>query len=228
MIKLLNDQLPAFKLSAGLVRIESLYRSYGVKFDFLRFYNQIIDNKITAIISIMDGNATIVTDNADYTEIIDFLRVVGTKTVYSEDKLPLEIIENGYVVKKSVATYNTHGDEVNLTAVYEIMSTEFTLPDFKTWYPDISHRTRHNGAAAVLNDCGAAIGFKGNSGALISGICIKTDKRKSGCGSKILQVLIDNLSSKEIFALVDKCGPLIFYIKNGFSKVSEFATYKVK
>ncbi|MBQ2815304.1 MAG: GNAT family N-acetyltransferase [Clostridia bacterium] len=228
MIKLLDGKLPDFPLSAGLVRIQSLYRSYGTSFDFLRFYYQIVDDKITAIMSIMDGNATLVDNNADYEEIIDFLEVIGAETVYSEGKLPLEIIDNGYIVKKSVAPIEVLSNNCNLTIVYDIMSTSFQLPDFNAWYPDMSHRIRHDGAVAILNDNGAAIGLKGDNGALISGICVSENFRKKGLGSSILKELIDNLSVGEIFALVDINGPISFYTKNGFSIVSEFSTYKVK
>ena len=228
MIKLLNDGLPVFPLSAGLVRIQSLYRSYGTNFDFLRFYCQIIDDQVTAVMSIMDGNATIVSNNADYDEIIDFLAVIGAKTVYSESKLPLEIVEYGYVVNKSVIPIEAKLKECRLSSIYNIMSTSFSLPDFDTWYPDMSHRIRHNGAVAISNNIGAAIGLKGNNCALISGICVDEKERKKGLGSQLLYDLIDNLSSSEIYALVDINGPINFYTKNGFSIVSEFSTYKVK
>ena len=228
MIKLLDSNLPDFSLSAGLVRIQSLYRSYGTSYDFLRFYYQIIDSKTTAIISIMDGNATVVGNNADYDEIINFLKVVGAKTIYSESKVPLEVIENGYIVNKSVKPIEIESKDYNLSSVYSIMSTSFSLPDFNAWYPDMSHRIRHDGAVAILNDNGAAVGLKGNNSALISGICVKENVRKKGIGSYLLQELIDNLSVGEIFALVDFNGPINFYTKNGFSIVSEFSTYKVK
>ena len=228
MIKLLNDGLPVFPLSAGLVRIQSLYRSYGTNFDFLRFYCQIIDDQVPAVMSIMDGNATIVSNNADYDEIIDFLAVIGAKTVYSESKLPLEIVEYGYVVNKSVVPIKAKLNECKLSSVYDIMSTSFLLPDFDTWYPDMSHRIRHNGAVAISNSIGAAIGLKGDNCALISGICINKNERKKGQGSQLLQELVENLSSSEIYALVDINGPIEFYTKNGFSIVSEFSTYKVK
>lgn len=228
MIKLLNDDLPDFPLSAGLVRIQSLYRSYGTGFDFLRFYYQTIDDQITAIMSIMDGNATLVGANSDHNEIIDFLKVIGANTVYFEDELPLEIIESGFVVNKSVIPIEAKVKEYNLSSIYDIMSTYFTLPDFDIWYPDMSHRIRHNGAVAISNKIGASIGLKGDNCALISGICIDRMKRKKGQGSQLLQELIDTLSSREIYGLVDINGPIEFYTKNGFSIVSEFSTYKVK
>ena len=228
MIKLLNDGLPVFPLSAGLVRIQSLYRSYGTGFDFLRFYYQTIDDQITAIMSIMDGNATLVGANSDHNEIIAFLKVIGANTVYFEDELPLEIIESGFVVNISVIPIEAKVKEYNLSSIYDIMSTYFTLPDFDIWYPDISHRIRHNGAVAISNSIGAAIGLKGDNCALISGICIDRMKRKKGQGSQLLQELIDTLSSREIYGLVDINGPIEFYTKNGFSIVSEFSTYKVK
>ena len=228
MIKLLDGDLPVFPVSAGLVRIQSLYRSYGTSFDFLRFYYQIIDDKITAIMSIIDDNATLIDVNADYDEIVDFLSVIGAKTVYSESKLPLEIIDKGYVVNKSVMPTEVELRECKLSNIYNIMSTSFPLPDFDTWYPDISHRIRHNGAIALSNKYGAAIGLKGDNNALISGICIDKNARNKEHGSQLLQELIDNLSSSGIYALVDTNGPIDFYTKNGFSIVSEFSTYKVK
>ena len=68
----LNYELPnSLPVTPSAIRILSLYESYGAKYDFLRFYKQEIDGDITAIISIMDNNATLcLINDHDTDEII--------------------------------------------------------------------------------------------------------------------------------------------------------------
>ena len=227
----LNYELPnSLPVTPSAIRIISLYESYGAKYDFLRFYKQEIDGDITAIISIMDNNATLcLINDHDTDEIIQFLSAIGAKTVFCEKEIALEKVEQGDIMLfNNFEITNRSLNEVRLKNVYDIMSTCFTMPHFNSWYPDISHRIRHGGAVAVEKEYGCAIALKSSIGALISGICVKENSRNKGHGSVILQGLINTCGSNKIFALVEKNGPKQFYKNNGFFEIGKFATYKVK
>ncbi len=230
MISILNEAIPVMEPSAASVRILSLYESYGCNFDFLRFYTQKVNDVCTAVISVMDNHATVhEVKSADYDELLQFLCAIGCETVFSESTMPLKSIESGTVMHySSVGAKSKICEEVNLTAVYNIMSTCFAMPDFNIWYPDISHRIRHGGATAVLNNNGCAVALTSSKGALISGICVDKYKRNKGNGTYILQSLLSSINAKDIFALIEENGPINFYKKNGFSPIGKFNTYKVK
>ena len=227
----LNYELPnSLPITPSAIRILSLYESYGCNYDFLRFYKQEINGDITAIISVMDNNATLcLINDHDTDEIIQFLSAIGAKTVFCEKEIALEKVEQGDIMLfNNFEITNRSLNEVRLKNVYDVMSTYFTMPDFNAWYPDISHRIRHGGAVAVEKEYGCAIALKSSIGALISGICVKENSRNKGHGSVILQGLINTCGSNKIFALVEKDGPKQFYKNNGFFEIGKFATYKVK
>ena len=230
MISLNYELLNSLPVTPSSIRILSLYESYGCNYDFLRFYKQEIDGDITAIISIMDNNATLcLINDHDTDEIIQFLSAIGAKTVFCEKEIALEKLEQGSIMLfDNIEITNRSLNEVRLKNVYDIMSTCFTMPHFNSWYPDISHRIRHGGAVAVEKEYGCAIALKSSIGALISGICVKENSRNKGHGSVILQGLINTCGSNKIFALVEKDGPKQFYKNNGFFEIGKFATYKVK
>ena len=227
----LNYELPnSLPITPSAIRILSLYESYGCNYDFLRFYKQEINGDITAIISVMDNNATLcLIDDRDTDEIIKFISAIGAKTVFCEKEIALEKVEQGDIMLfNNFEITNRSLNEVRLKNVYDVMSTYFAMPDFNAWYPDISHRIRHGGAVAVEKEYGCAIALKSSIGALISGICVKENSRNKGHGSVILQGLINTCGSNKIFALVEKDGPKQFYKNNGFFEIGKFATYKVK
>ena len=232
MIKLITDGFTDIPVSASGVRISSLYESYGCKYDFLRFYKQTKGDKCTALISLMDGHATVCKlGNSDDSEMLDFLSAVGAKTVYAEYDLPLETIESGSIMHKTsniIASRDKKDKKMDFKRIYNIMSTSFAMPDFNVWYPDISHRIRHGCAAIIDDDNGCAVALKSTLGALITGICVTEDKRRNGYGSYILNEIISVSGVHDIFALVEKNGTKKFYEVNEFSQVGKFSTYKVK
>lgn len=229
MIKIITDSLPDMPTSASGVRISSLYESYGCKYNFLRFYMQTIDNKCAAIISVMDGQASVCkVGNTDDGEILRFISVIGANTLYAEYDLPLETIESGRIMHKISRVKTDMNETIDFKRVYSIMSTAFSMPDFSIWYPDISHRVRHGCAKVIDESYGCAVALKSRLGALITGICVTENECRKGCGSRILNNLTATLQADDIFALVENSGPINFYETNGFSMAGKFGTYKVK
>ena len=227
----LTDNLPnSLPIIPSAIRILSLYESYGCKYDFLRFYKQEIDGDVTAIISVMDNNASLcLIDDSSTEEIIDFLSAIDAKNVFCEKELALEKSEQGAIMLfNNTENNNRSANEVEFSNMYNIMSTYFTMPYFSAWYTDISHRIRHGGASAVEKEYGCAVALKSSSGALISGICVAKSNQNKGHGSVILHEIIASCNREKIFALVEKNGPKQYYEKNGFFEIGKFATYKLK
>ena len=81
----------------------------------------------------------------------------------------------------------------------------------------MSHRLRHEGAIAVLNDYGVALSFLYDGGGIISGIGVDPSYRNKGFGSKLLEEICE-ITGGDIFACTDESNKG-FYIKNGFSYI---------
>ncbi|MCR5208087.1 MAG: hypothetical protein K6C14_06375, partial [Eubacterium sp.] len=66
------------------VRILALLKSYGCEYNFATFYRQVIDGKITAVISKLDRDFTLsVTDGFDNEELVRFFCVYGYTSILS-------------------------------------------------------------------------------------------------------------------------------------------------
>lgn len=229
MISLISGALPPMEMRASSVRITSLYEAYGCKYDFLRFFIQRNDeDSITAILSLIDGNATLYCRaDADTDELVGFARAIGAETIYSELPLPLAKAEHGVILKKQSVGNKTGTDQIDLKALYAILSDAFVMPEFSAWYPDISHRIRHGCACAVLDCCGGAVMLLSSIGAMICGIAVKDELRGNGNGSKLLNTIEQYAHNCDIFALAEEqvAG---FYEKKGYVRTGIFSTYKVK
>ena len=72
------------------VRILSLLKSYGCKYQFATYFKQVVDGKITAIMSKLDGDFTLsITDGADCDELVHFFCVTGYTSITCSDKFIL-------------------------------------------------------------------------------------------------------------------------------------------
>ena len=93
-----------------------------------------------------------------------------------------------------------------------------SLPSFEDFAADISHRLRHGGGAAILEDYGAALGFCCEGGGIINGISVKKQFRGQGLGHKLLDRLCSALGG-DVYAATN--GGVDFYIKNGFTYLDD-------
>lgn len=229
MISPVSGALPPMEARASSVRITSLYEAYGCKYDFLRFFIQRDDkDSITAVLSLIDGCATLYCRaDADTDELIGFARAIGAKTIYSELPLPLTKAEHGVIMKKQSVGNKTKTEQIDLKALYDILSDAFVMPEFSAWYPDISHRIRHGCAVAVSDCCGGAVMLLSSIGDMICGIAVKDELRGNGNGSKLLNTIEHYACKGDIFALAEEqvAG---FYENNGYVRTGIFGTYKVK
>lgn len=182
------------------------------------------NEKITAVISRFGGRLNITADCADYEEIREFIEVVGFSEIFCEkevaEKLGVSFDTDFCVLKARVKKQRSFCDIPPLFNLYTTLNQgddgEITLPDFEVFATDVSHRLRHGGAVATLEDSGAAVAFSCDFGGIINGIAVNKASRANGIGSRLLKDVCDYLDG-DVFVCTNE-NTAKFYIKNGFTE----------
>ena len=190
---------------AAEIRIYSLHKAYcgsGIAL----FWLQKDDDNITAIISKMDNAVTVsAQENADFEEIARFISVVGGQTVLSNLPLPLhnerQVYQLNYTPQEVVKINPSQPD---YKEAYGVMSTQFDLPPFEVWYPDMCHRVRHKAALLVSNGKGALCGLLGGSSMLIVGLCSIPQCKGEGVATDLLDGTINSNLAKTYTVLAEE------------------------
>ncbi|MBR6392231.1 MAG: GNAT family N-acetyltransferase [Eubacterium sp.] len=218
------------------VRILSLLKSYGCKYQFATFYKQVIDGKITAVLSKLDGDFTLALDSGfDNEELVHFFCVRGYNSILcSDDFLLSPRFEEGVVMsctaKREPVLLNADVDEYpKLMDLFNFV--DYEEQDFKAWYVDISHRVRHGTAKAyTLN----VDGYTVSSGILSSIIddysiltAVRTDKefRRMGYASALVSYICCDVKGI-VYLMCDSESNERFYAKLGFETKEKWRIYK--
>ncbi len=218
------------------VRILSLLKSYGCKYQFATFYKQIIDGRITAILSKLDGDFTLALDSGfDNEELVHFFCVSGYNSILcSDDFLLSPRFEEGVVMsctaKRETVLLNADVDEYpKLMDLFNFV--DYEEQDFKAWYVDISHRVRHGTAKAyTLN----VDGYTVSSGILSSIIddysiltAVRTDKefRRMGYASTLVSYICCDVKGI-VYLMCDSESNERFYAQLGFETKEKWRIYK--
>lgn len=239
MIKLIENTLPSLQNAGSFVgvKISSNYLAYGTKYPFCTFWAGYSDNTPTAIINKYENTIFILCDKgADCSELKEFCDMIGYSNIQSNvttlKHMGFENI-NEYTVlcyeNNSATNSIITNNSVNLKEVYDTLFFEqsdiLVKPDFDGWYADLSHRIRHE-VALALNEKNAALIFShiNDVSAIISGISVLPNARKSGVATKLLSKAISIVSRRKIFACTD-LKTSVFYLKNGFAKTEKLGIY---
>ena len=180
------------------------------------------NNNITAVISRFGGRLYITANSADLEEIKEFINVMGFSEVFTEketaESLGFNKFDEFTVLKKPVKGQADFCDIPPLKNLYAALKEgedgDIVLPEFEFFAADISHRLRHGGAVALLEDFGAALAFKSEFGGIINGISVKKGLRGRGLGRKLLKNICEYLNGDIFVCTNEKTAE--FYIKNGF------------
>lgn len=218
------------------VRILSLLYAYGCKYQFATFYRQVIDGKITAIISKLDNDITLsVADGFDNEEIVHFLCISGYSTVLSCDKFMLSSrYEEGMVMactsKREKPMINTVLDEYpKLMDLFNFI--DYGAQDFKAWYVDISHRVRHKSAKAYTLNVNDEIISSGILSSIIDGYAILTAVRTKdefqgmGYGGCLVCSICNDVNGT-VYIMRDMDRNERFYENCGFENIYRWRMYK--
>ncbi len=212
MITLVNE-IPKIKLpTAEVVKINCTYNSYS---DIALFW---VQDEARAVISMLDGNMTIYSDNADIEELSEFISVISPRSVFSDADTLSELFGDEFhkvCVMKS--DNNFHCDissqTVNSSQIYELLNVDgLELPPYEHFAVDFCHRLNHNALKYfALKDKCAAIGISDGQAVLINGIA----SLQKGMGSLALSGLLSQYKITAIAVCEKDVMP--FYLKNNFS-----------
>lgn len=201
-----------YKPNPFACRILSQLLAYGTGERFLEHWVQLEDNEPRAVISRMDGNITIFCENAD-DELLEFIEAVGYNTVLADKKL-FPQYWSGEVLMKFVGQTNIKlSDNIDLNPsireVYSVLERcreeNFEVPNFDSFYPDISHRVRHNLSRILAYRLEGKIiaccmtSAETNSCAIISGVACLPEYRGRGYAGELIAKIVKYLDNREIF-----------------------------
>lgn len=213
--------------SALYTKILSLFQAYGSRYSFCNFWVQSNNkNDVTAVICKFCSAITICTsaeanvdelrefaDTIGYTELISNIELFGrsirlngvSKACHGKGKINFDIDINS-----AIKCYNILNQETK----------EICLPEFDSWYVDISHRIRHNSAFLLREDCGVAFCLLGDLNALINGIAVDAKYRKKGIGKRLIENISCNVPINNLSAICSD-NVIGFYLCCGF-KITEY------
>lgn len=223
------------------VRILALLKSYGTAYRFATFYRQIIDGKITAILSKLDNDVTLALDDGfDNEELVRFFCITGHGTVLCDPAFQIGAkFEEGVIMSSKVKRdLNVMGagmigisvDEYpKLMDLYNFI--DYENQDFKSWYVDISHRVRHNTAKAyTLNVAGNIV-----TSSILSSIydddavltAVKTGKeyRRMGYGGYLVSYICNDIKGR-VYIMRDAELNEHFYTDLGFKNIGIWRMYR--
>lgn len=193
-------------------RILSQLLAYGTGERFLEHWVQLEDNEPRAVISRIDGNITIFCESVN-DELLEFIEAVGYNTILADKEL-FPQYWSGEVLMKFVGKSETEkSDNIDFSPtireIYSVLERcrgeDFEVPNFDSFYPDMSHRVRHNLSRVFAYRLeGQAIACcmtsaETNSCAIISGVACLSEYRGRGYASKLVAKIVKDLDNREIF-----------------------------
>lgn len=198
-------------------RILSQLLAYGTGERFSEHWVQLEDNKPIAVISRINGNMTTFCETAN-DELLEFIKAVGYNTILADRKL-FPQYWSGEVLMKFVRQADIEfSDSIDfnptIREVYAILErcrgAGFDVPDFDSFYPDMSHKVRH-GLARIfaLRVNGQAVSCcmtsaETDSCAIISGVACLPEFRCRGYASKLTAKMVKSLGNRDIFVFCRK------------------------
>lgn len=224
MITLWQKEALPFKSTASFMQTACLVSGFGDSALAADLWVQRVNGRESAVISRQGGRLNITAEDADFDELKEFISVIGYSEIFCEKSLAVSLGFKDFceftVLKKASRKTTEIKSDISLGALYASLKWgedgDIELPSFEAFAPDVSHRLRHGGAAALLTDFGGALAFTSAYGGIINGIAVKKDYRGHGFGGKLLKDLC-RLIDGEIFVCTSEKGA-DFYIKNGFIK----------
>ena len=218
MIRLI-DKLPRINAeSVAAAKIESTFCAYGNYPKIALFWQQENESgEITALFSLLDGNLTLFSNGVNE-ELRLFIKALSPVTVFAEAETAERLGLKGE--KVNVVRFLCGGNyepqkNADLKRIFALFKKEFKL-NGDEFIADLSHRLRHGAAFCVLKEKGAAVIQTAGEKALITGICVENEGRRSGFGSEILRDIKNSFSGTAYAFCSDSVLP--FYLKNSFEK----------
>lgn len=218
------------------IRILALLKSYGTSYNFATFYRQIIDGKITAVISKLDNDITLALDgDFDNAELVRFFCITGHSTILCPNEFQFGAkYDEGAIMqtnkKMNLPTVEATVDEYpKLMDLYNFI--DYENQDFKSWYVDISHRVRHNTAKAyTLNVDGFIVSSSILSSiydntAVLSAVRTQEEFRNMGYASFLVSYICNDVKGS-VFLMREANINESFYSRLGFENTGIWRMYR--
>ncbi len=218
------------------IRILALLKSYGTSYNFATFYRQIIDGKITAVISKLDNDITLALDcDFDNAELVRFFCITGHSSILCPNEFQFGAkYDEGAIMqtnkKMNLPTVEATVDEYpKLMDLYNFI--DYENQDFKSWYVDISHRVRHNTAKAyTLNVDGFIVSSSILSSiydntAVLSAVRTQEEFRNMGYASFLVSYICNDVKGS-VFLMREANINESFYSRLGFENTGIWRMYR--
>ena len=223
-------------------RILSLYESYGGGYDFVGFWVQETDGKLTAAISRFEDKFSLyLTDASDLEEISSFLRFQGAGAVMAAcgflSDSPAEHVIQGHVLRYRCDNYiselELYSPEIKpfYALLQRCASDIFLVPEYMTFLSDVTHR-RNLGKCTLLGTdidgtlvSGVMTVSETSSAAILGAVATHPDYRRRGLSRELVRVLASRINAQGREAYVFSAGEANtrFYQNSGFAVCAEFA-----
>ena len=219
----------------------ALLKSYGTAYRFATFYRQIIDGKITAILSKLDNDVTLALDDGfDNEELVRFFCITGHGTILCDPAFQIGAkFEEGVIMSSKVKRdLNVMGagmigisvDEYpKLMDLYNFI--DYENQDFKSWYVDISHRVRHNTAKAYTLNVDGFIVSSGilssiyDDKAVLSAVRTQDEFRNMGYASYLVSYICNDVKGS-VYLMREANMNESFYSRLGFENIGIWRMYR--
>ena len=223
-------------------RILSLYESYGGGYDFVGFWVQETESKLTSAISRFEDKFSLyLTDESDLEEISSFLRFQGAGAVMSARKFPLNIKADrvivGQVLRYNGECYNSELElySPEIKPFYELLqscaSDIFIVPEYMTFLSDVTHR-RNLGKCTILGTdidgtlvSGLMTVSETSSAVILGAVATHPDYRRRGLSRELVRTLASQINARgrEAYVFSASEANTRFYQNSGFTICAEFA-----
>lgn len=218
------------------IRILALLKSYGTSYNFATFYRQIIDGKITAVISKLDNDITLSLDgDFDNAELVRFFCITGHSSILCPNEFQFGAKYDEGVIMQTNKKMNLPSVEATVDEYPKLMDLynfiDYENQDFKSWYVDISHRVRHNTAKAyTLNVDGFIVSSSILSSiydntAVLSAVRTQEEFRNMGYASFLVSYICNDVKGS-VFLMREANINENFYSRLGFENTGIWRMYR--
>ena len=218
------------------IRVLSLLESYGTKYHFATFYRQIIDGKITAILSRLDNDITLALDDGfDNAEFVRFFCITGHGAILCDPAFEFGAKYDEGVIMSCEHKLESVVQGAEIDEYPKLMDlfnfVDYDGQDFKAWYVDISHRIRHNTAKAYTLNFDGNIISSGILSSIYDGYGVLTavrtadEFRRMGYGGQLVKYICSDVKNT-VYIMREQNLNEHFYNELGFENIGVWRMYR--
>ncbi len=191
-------------------RIKAYFNCYRTDYDFVKFWVQTDDSgAVTAAISRVDGDMTLTAENADFEELLQFVKIVGFSTIQCSKSVAKHFTNAqtlcGYVVRFEEERGNYPvklKTDFDLKEIYAIIKAENLtgVGELLPWLSDTTFRLNRDTAKPILAEIDgenagcAMVLFKTDKAALLGAVATVPKFRGRG----VARALVTRLANEEL------------------------------